>query len=132
MEWQPGDVSGDIEDRRSAGDGGGGMDFGAPHLGVGGSLILLILSVIVHRNFFAFFSGGGVPTTTAPAARSNPFLGRSRIGQFVSFRLVRAGRCAAHMVNVASSASESAVVATRSQCCSATPRNPPAERRKPR
>jgi hypothetical protein len=90
MEWQPGDVSGDIEDRRSeGGGGGGGMNFGAPHLGIGGVLILLILSVIFHRNFFAFFSGGSVPTASAPAARSNPVSGpeEDREVRFVSFVL---------------------------------------------
>ena len=89
MEWQPGDVSGDIEDRRSEGGGGGGMNFGAPHLGVGGILILLILSVIFHRNFFAFFSGGSVPTASTPAARSNPASGpeEDREVRFVSFVL---------------------------------------------
>ncbi len=90
MEWQPGDVSGDIEDRRSeGGGGGGGMNFGAPHLGIGGILLLLILSVVFHRNFFAFFSGGGAPTTTAPAARSNPASGpeEDREVRFVSFVL---------------------------------------------
>jgi predicted metalloprotease len=65
------------------------MNFGAPHLGIGGILILLILSVIFHRNFFAFFSGGGVPTATAPAARSNPASGpeEDREVRFVSFVL---------------------------------------------
>src|SRR5579871_4505351 len=88
MEWQPGDVSGDIEDRRSEG-GGGGMNFGAPHIGIGGILILLILSVVFHRNFFAFFSGGGVPSTTEPDVRSNPASGpeEDREVRFVSFVL---------------------------------------------
>src|SRR5579871_2619215 len=88
MEWQPGDVSGDIEDRRSEG-GGGGMNFGAPHIGIGGILILLILSVVFHRNFFAFFSGGGVPTASAPAREIHPGFRaeEDREVRFVSFVL---------------------------------------------
>lgn len=88
MEWKPGDVSGDIEDRREEG-GGGGMSFGGPHIGIGGAILLLILSVIFHRNFFALFSGGGAPTTVAPAARTNPVsgAGEDREVRFVSFVL---------------------------------------------
>ncbi len=63
MEWTPGGTSSDIEDRRddSGGGGGGGMfgGFGAPHLGIGGLLIVGVLSLVFHQNFFAFFGGGG-------------------------------------------------------------------------
>jgi predicted metalloprotease len=59
MRWTPGGTSGDIEDRRGEGGGGGGFGFGGMHIGIGGMLILLILSVVFHRNFFTLLSGGG-------------------------------------------------------------------------
>ncbi|MBV9302999.1 MAG: neutral zinc metallopeptidase [Acidobacteriaceae bacterium] len=56
MRWTPGGVSSDIEDRRddSGGDGGG---FGFGHLGIGGVIIVGLLSLLFHRNLFVFFSG---------------------------------------------------------------------------
>ena len=61
MEWTPGDISKDIEDRRDEGGSGGGGNFGGfglPHLGIGGLIIVGILSLIFHQNFFAFLGGG--------------------------------------------------------------------------
>src|SRR5947209_2500700 len=59
MRWTPGGTSGDIEDRRDEGGGGGGFGFGGMHIGIGGALILLVLSLVFHRNFFTLLSGGG-------------------------------------------------------------------------
>ena len=61
MRWQDGGESSDIEDRRdeSGGGGGGGFGFGGMHIGIGGALVLLILSLIFHQNFFALLGGGG-------------------------------------------------------------------------
>ncbi|MGB9119934.1 MAG: neutral zinc metallopeptidase [Candidatus Angelobacter sp.] len=56
MRWTPGGTSGDIEDRR---DDGGGFGFGGMHIGIGGMIILLILSIVFKRNFFTLLSGGG-------------------------------------------------------------------------
>ena len=68
MRWTPGGTSGDIEDRRGEGGGGGFGGFGGTPLGIGGTVILLILSAIFGRDFLGLFSGGGAP---APA-RSAP------------------------------------------------------------
>lgn len=69
MQWTPGGVSGDIEDRRDdSGPGFGGMGIGPQHIGIGGAIVLLILSVVFHRNFFALFSGA--PSADRPVATS--------------------------------------------------------------
>lgn len=57
MDWTPGGISNDIEDRRDDSGGSGGGGFGFPHLGIGGLIIVGILSVIFHQNFFSLFSG---------------------------------------------------------------------------
>jgi uncharacterized protein len=69
MQWTPGGSSEDIEDRRDeSGGGGGGFGFGGFHLGIGGILVVGILSLIFHQNLFTLFSGGPV----APSAQSQP------------------------------------------------------------
>ncbi len=70
MRWTPGNESSDIEDRR--GDSGGG-GIGGIHLGIGGTVIVLVLSLIFHRNLFTLLGdGGGAPTTTASGDASAP------------------------------------------------------------
>jgi uncharacterized protein len=88
MDWTPGGVSNDIEDRRDEGGGGSsGMGFGAPHLGIGGILVLLILSFVFHRNLFSVFSGDSTPAR--PVASSDPASNTAQDTevQFVSFVL---------------------------------------------
>jgi predicted metalloprotease len=57
MEWTPGGISGDIEDRRndSGGGGFGGGGFGGFHLGILGTIIVGLLSLVFHQNLFRFF-----------------------------------------------------------------------------
>jgi predicted metalloprotease len=68
MEWTPGGSSQDIEDRRDEGGGGGGFGFG--HLGIGGILIVGLLSLLFHQNFFALLSGGGAGSGQGPVQRT--------------------------------------------------------------
>ena len=97
MRWTPGGESSDIEDRRddSGGDGyggggGGGFGFGGIHLGIGGTIVLLILSFLFRTNLFTLFSGGGgVPVThvARPAAPRTESSNENREVQLVSFVL---------------------------------------------
>jgi uncharacterized protein len=89
MEWKPGGVSDDVEDRRDSSGGGGfsGMGLGGRHIGIGGFLVLLILSFVFHRNLFTLFLGDS--GSDRPAATSAPASGaaQSTEVQFVSFVL---------------------------------------------
>jgi uncharacterized protein len=71
MRWTPGGTSGDIEDdRNSSGSGGGG--FGGIHIGIGGLLVLLVLSFIFKRDLITPFLNGGAGAnsgSSAPASR---------------------------------------------------------------
>jgi uncharacterized protein len=96
MRWTPGGESPDIEDRRDdTGGGGGGFQFGGMHIGIGGAIILLILSFVFKTNFFALLGGGGSPQP-APSRVSDPNTPRGTsprdqaekpLVQFVSFVL---------------------------------------------
>jgi predicted metalloprotease len=68
MRWTPGGVSSDVEDRRGS-SGGGGFGFGGMHIGIGGAVILLVLSLLFHKNFFALLGAGD---QTAPQQQSQP------------------------------------------------------------
>jgi predicted metalloprotease len=60
------------------------------HLGIGGTLVLLVLSIIFKQDFFALFSGGG-STAPSPAVHTGAdpsrTAGEQREVQFVSFVL---------------------------------------------
>jgi len=69
MRWTPGGDSSDIEDRRGE---GGGPNFGGlngMHLGIGGTLLLIVLSFLFRTNLFQVLGGGG---TAAPSATVRP------------------------------------------------------------
>jgi len=90
MRWTPGGTSGDIEDRRDQSGGGGGFGFGGMRLGLGGLLLLFVLSLIFKQNFFALLGGGGGPATgSAAISRPDPARDEAEkpLVQFVSFVL---------------------------------------------
>ena len=89
MRWTPGGTSGDIEDRR--GDSGGGFSgagFGGVHLGIGGTILVGILSLVFHQNLFNVFSGS---SSTSPAVTRQADPARDSAEQpevqFISFIL---------------------------------------------
>ena len=60
MEWQPGGLSSDIEDRRDeSGGGGGGFGFGGGGIGIVGFLVLLGISLVTGHNFLGGVLGNG-------------------------------------------------------------------------
>jgi predicted metalloprotease len=83
MQWTPGGVSGDVEDRR----GGGGFRLGGPHLGIGGVLLLGILSLVFHRNLFTLFSGDASDSSGTSTSDPNTPASQDPAVQFVSFVL---------------------------------------------
>jgi predicted metalloprotease len=88
MRWTPGGTSGDIEDDRNS-SGGGGFP-GGVHLGIGGLLILLVLSFIFKRDLITPFLNSGAGAGSAPVTRpADPArdAAEQREVQFVSFVL---------------------------------------------
>ncbi len=95
MRWTPGGNSDDVEDRRDEG-GSGGMQFGGIHLGIGGLVIVFILSLVFHRNFFALLGNGssGAPSAVTRQDRAEGSAGTREqdqaeqpLVQFVTFVL---------------------------------------------
>src|SRR5215471_18335335 len=83
MDWTPGGLSGDVEDRRSS---GGGFGFGGGGLGIVGILFLLVISLITGRNYIgAYLSGGG--NAASPTANRPISADEQRSAQLVSFVL---------------------------------------------
>jgi len=85
MRWTPGGESSDIEDRRGS---SGGFGLGGGPIGIGGAVILLVLSLLFGRNFFALFSSSD--NTAGRTAVSQPVQEtpqEHKEVQFVSFVL---------------------------------------------
>jgi predicted metalloprotease len=88
MRWTPGGRSSDLEDARGSSGGLGGFGGGGMRIGLGGAVVLLILSLVFKTNFFALLSGGAdsgaAPTASAPVSSSPE---EEKEVQFVSFVL---------------------------------------------
>jgi predicted metalloprotease len=88
MRWTPGGESQDIEDRRDESGAGGGFRFGGLHIGIGGAIVLLILSFVFKTNLFTLLSGGA---DSGPATVRQPNPARDAaerpLVEFVSFVL---------------------------------------------
>ena len=90
MRWNPGDVSDNVEDER--GSSGGGFGGGGLRLGLGGFILLAVLSLVFKTNFFSLLGGGGDGTASVGqqgATQSRPLNdpNEQREVQFVSFVL---------------------------------------------
>jgi len=94
MDWTPGGLSDDVEDRRGSSGSGGGFG-GGGGLGIVGFIILVIISLVTGRNYIgSYLSGHAVPSQTSSQPTSG--YGRSattaspqenRSAQLVSFVL---------------------------------------------
>ncbi len=90
MRWTPGGVSGDIEDRRdSSGGGGFGFGGGGVPFGIGGLLVLLVLSFVFKRDLISPFLHTASPGAATVSRPEDPArkAAESREVQFVSFVL---------------------------------------------
>jgi predicted metalloprotease len=56
MRWTPGGSSDDVEDRRNESGGGRGFQVGGIHLGLGGVIVLFVLSLIFKRDFLSLLT----------------------------------------------------------------------------
>jgi predicted metalloprotease len=86
MKWTPGGESGDIEDRRDEG-GGGGFQFGGMHIGIGGAIVLAILSFVFRTNLFSLLGNGGVSTTAVSQPNPAQDAAEKPLVEYVSFVL---------------------------------------------
>ena len=59
MDWTPGGMSDDVEDRRGDSGGGGGFNLGGGGLGIGGLVVVVIISLVTGRNFIGGYLGSG-------------------------------------------------------------------------
>lgn len=89
MRWSSGADSSDVEDRRGETGGGGGFGGGGLRLGLGGVVVLLVLSLLFRRNLFTLLdssAAGGVPSTVVgDSVVSTPR--EDTLVQFVTFVL---------------------------------------------
>jgi len=77
MRWDQTHQSTDVEDRRGQGFGGGGMK-----IGVGGAILLIVLSVVFRRNMFAALGVGG---PSAPQGVTQPAPDNDQLARFAGF-----------------------------------------------
>ncbi len=96
MKWDDNGPSKDLEDRRgeSGGGGGGGFRLGGGRLGIGGFLVLLVLSVVFKTDLTGALGGGGggplpsaEPASGSPAAPVQSSAAEEELKKFLSFVL---------------------------------------------
>jgi predicted metalloprotease len=89
MRWTPGGSSDDVEDHRDDSGGGGGFRVGGLHIGLGGVIILFVLSLIFKRDFLSLLSSGPAGTTGTAVTQRDPARDQREqpLVQFVTFVL---------------------------------------------
>lgn len=84
MDWTPGGMSSDVEDRRGSSGGG----FGGGGLGIVGIIFLLIISLITGRNYIgSYLAGGGAVSTSSSNRPVNASPAEEHSAQLVSYVL---------------------------------------------
>ncbi len=81
MRWTPGGRSDDLEDQR----GGGGGGFGGLHLGIGGVIVVFVLSLIFKRDFFQLLGPSADVNSGTQQSRQVNDPKEEPLLQFVSF-----------------------------------------------
>lgn len=84
MDWTPGGLSGDVEDRRATSGGGG---FGGGGLGIVGLLVLVVISLVTGRNYIGAYLAGGGTVASPSADRPIESAAEDRSAQLVSWTL---------------------------------------------
>jgi uncharacterized protein len=91
MKWVPGGRSQDLEDRRGETGGGGFLPGGGMRIGLGGIVVLLVLSMVFKQDFFSMLAGGGggggAPPAGVPAAAVSTTPEEEKLVDFVAFVL---------------------------------------------
>jgi len=89
MRWTPGRKSNDVEDLRGQTGGGGGLRRGGMKIGLGGILLLLLLSVIFKQDFLSLVDTGQMATYSTGETQSDPDRNAAEepLVQFVNFVL---------------------------------------------
>ena len=94
MDWKPGGLSDDVEDRRGSDSSGGFGGMGGGGLGIVGFVILLVISLITGRNYIGSYisgGGGGNDPRQARSHQADPDQiktpGSDRDAQLISFAL---------------------------------------------
>jgi predicted metalloprotease len=85
VRWTPGTSRQDVEDRRG---GGGFIPGGGMRIGLGGIVVLLVLSLIFKQDFFSLLAGGGgAPAGGAPSGAVSSSPAEEQLADFVTFVL---------------------------------------------
>lgn len=87
MDWTPGGLSRDVEDRRGSSGGGFGLGGGGGGLGIVGILFLLVISLISGRNYIGSYLSGGGHVATPNSRPATSSAAEDRSAQLVSFTL---------------------------------------------